>query len=60
MAGVKEDFEDIVIYVDNFNPTIVSIKGVFKHFEEVPKELKNKKVLVTLKDNKELVFKTLS
>ena len=60
VAGVKEDARDVSIYVDNFNPTIVSIKGVFKHFEDVPDKLKNKKVLITLKDDRELIFTTLN
>ncbi len=56
--GDSEGDNTATIFIEKFNPMLVSINGFYKHFEKVPDDLKYKKVLISLKDEK-LVFKKL-
>jgi septum site-determining protein MinC len=50
-AGVKGN-KKVVIFIHNFEASLVVIAGVYKKFETIPENLKNKSVNITLSDNK--------
>jgi septum site-determining protein MinC len=53
-AGVEGDFSATIV-ADKFNPTIISICGVYRLYEDgVPEDIKNKSVIVSLDENKHL------
>jgi septum site-determining protein MinC len=50
-AGVKGN-KKVVIFIHNFEASLVVIAGVYKKFETIPENLKNKSVNITLSDDK--------
>jgi septum site-determining protein MinC len=53
-AGVEGDISATII-ADKFNPTIISICGVYRLYEDgVPEDIRNKSVIVSLDENKHL------
>lgn len=55
-AGIKGN-KKAVIFIHNFEATLVSIAGIYKKFETIPATLKNKSVNISLSGDK-LNFKT--